>query len=88
MEEITEKQFLNLIMSCDVEWYKLPRHIRNDIESLRACTKSGKAHLLLTWPRGQDKYFLEYVEVDMLSDEEIRETCIYAKENRGGLVAV
>jgi len=88
MEEITEKQFLNLIMSCDVEWHKFPRHIRNDVESLRKCTKNGKAYLLLTWPKGQDKHFLEYVEIDKLCPEEIKETCIYAKENRGGLVAV
>ena len=75
-------------MSCDSELHKLPEHIRNDIEALRDCTKNGKAHLLLTHPRGQDKYFLEYVEVDMLCPEEIKETCINAKENRGSLVAV
>lgn len=88
METITKDQFYNLIMSCDAELHKLPEHIRNDIESLRGCTKNGKAHLLLTHPKGQDQYFLEYVEVDMLCPEEIKETCIHAKENRGSLVAV
>ena len=88
MEEITKVQFYNLIMSCDAELRKLPDHIQQDISSLRDCTKNGKAHLLLTRPRGQDKYFLEYVEVDMLCPEEIAETKQYAKENRGRLVAV
>ena len=88
MEIITETQFNNLIASPDSEILRLPEHIRNDIESLRDCTKNGKAHLLLTHPKGQDKYFLEYVEVDMLCPEEIKETCIHAKENRGTLIAV
>ena len=88
MEEITEIQFYNLIMSCDAELHKLPEHIQQDISSLRDCTKNGKAHLLLTRPRGQDKYFLEYVEVDMLCPEEIAETKQRAKESRGRLVAV
>ena len=88
METITKVQFYNLIMSCDAELHKLPEHIRNDIEALRDCTKNGKAHLLLTHPNGQDEYFLEYVEVDMLCDEEIAETKQYAKENRGRLIAV
>ena len=88
METITKDQFYNLIMSCDAELQKLPEHIQNDIESLRNCTKNGKAHLLLTRPHGQDKYFLEYVEVDMLCPEEISETMQHAKENRGRLVAV
>jgi hypothetical protein len=86
--EITKVQFYNLIMSCDAELHKLPEHIQNDISSLRDCTKNGKAHLLLTRPHGQDKYFLEYVEVDMLCPEEIAETKQHAKENRGRLVAV
>lgn len=88
METITKGQFYNLIMTCDSELHKLPEHIRNDIESLRSCTKNGKAHLLLTHPEGQDKYFLEYVEVDMLCDEEIEETRFHAKENRGSFIAV
>ena len=88
METITEVQFYNLIMSCDAELRRLPGRIRSDIASLRDCTKNGKAHLLLTHPRGQDKYFLEYVEVDMLCDEEIEETRVYARENRGRLVAI
>jgi len=88
METITREQFYNLIMSCDAELHKLPEHIRNDIESLRNCTKSGKAHLLLTRPKGQDQYFLELIEVDMLCPEEIEETRLRAKENRGSFVAV
>jgi hypothetical protein len=88
MEEITKDQFYNLIMSCDPELHKLPEHIQSDIESLRSCTKNGKAHLLLTHPLGQDKYFLEYVEVDELCDEELAETLLRAKEDRGHLVAV
>lgn len=88
MEEITEIQFYNLIMSCDSELHKLPEHIQQDISSLRDCTKNGKAHLLLTHPRDQDKYFLEYVEVDMLCSDEIAETRRHAKENRGRLIAV
>tara|TARA_Y100001970_G_scaffold82192_2_gene104106 strand:- start:325 stop:591 length:267 start_codon:yes stop_codon:yes gene_type:complete len=88
METISKEQFYNLIMSCDEELLKLPEHIRQDIEALRDCTKNGKAHLLLTHPKGQDKYFLEYVEVDMLVDEEIEETHLYARENRGRLITV
>jgi hypothetical protein len=88
METITKDQFYNLIMSCDAELHKLPEHIQSDIKSLRKCTKNGKAHLLLTHPHGQDEYFLEYVEVDMLCPEEITETTQYAKDNRGSLVAV
>ena len=88
MEEITKVQFYNLIMSCDAELHKLPEHIQQDISALRDCTKNGKAHLLLTRPKGQDKYFLEYVEVDMLCSEEIAETIQHAKENRGRLIAV
>lgn len=88
MEKITEVQFYNLIMSCDAEIHKLPEHIQQDISSLRDCTKNGKAHLLLTHPEGQDDYFLEYVEVDMLCAEEIEETRLHARENRGSLVAI
>lgn len=88
MEKITEVQFYNLIMSCDAEIHKLPEHIQQDISSLRDCTKNGKAHLLLTHPEGQDDYFLEYVEVDMLCAEEIEETRLHAGENRGSLVAI
>ena len=88
METITKIQFFNLIMSCDPELRKLPEHIQQDISSLRDCTKNGKAHLLLTHPKGQDDYFLEYVEVDMLCDEEIEETRLHARENRGRLIAV
>ena len=88
MEEITKIQFNNLIASPDSEILRLPEHIRNDIESLRDCTKNGKAHLLLTHPRGQDKYFLEYVEVDMLCAEEIEETRLHARENRGRFIAI
>tara|TARA_B100000900_G_C20236626_1_gene576130 strand:+ start:235 stop:501 length:267 start_codon:yes stop_codon:yes gene_type:complete len=88
METITKDQFYNLIMTCDSELHKLPEHIRNDIESLRNCTKNGKAHLLLTRPKGQDEYFLEYVEVDMLCKEEIEETRMHARENRGRFIAV
>ena len=88
METITKDQFYNLIMTCDSELHKLPKHIRNDIESLRNCTKNGKAHLLLTRPKGQDEYFLEYVEVDMLCKEEIEETRMHARENRGRFIAV
>tara|TARA_X000000368_G_C22715802_1_gene573050 strand:+ start:201 stop:467 length:267 start_codon:yes stop_codon:yes gene_type:complete len=88
METISKEQFYNLIMSCDEELFKLPEHIRQDIESLRDCTKNGKAHLLLTHPKGQDEYFLEYVEVDMLCAEEIAETHLHAKENRGRLITV
>ncbi len=88
MESITKVQFYNLLMSCDSELLKLPEHIRNDIESLRDCTKNGKAHLLLTHPKGQDKYFLDYVEVDMLCSEEIEETILHAKENRGRLITI
>ena len=88
METITKVQFYNLIMSCDAELHKLPEHIQQDIESLRDCTKNGKAHLLLTHPKGQDKYFLDYVEVDMLCTEEIEETILHAKENRGRLITI
>jgi len=88
MESITKVQFYNLLMSCDSELLKLPEHIRNAIESLRDCTKNGKAHLLLTHPKGQDKYFLDYVEVDMLCSEEIEETILHAKENRGRLITI
>jgi len=88
METITKEQFYNLIMSCDPELHKLPEHIQSDIKSLRSCTKNGKAHLLLTHPKGQDEYFLEYVEVDMLCEEEIAETKQHAKENSGSLIAV
>jgi len=88
METITKDQFYNLIMSCDAELHKLPKHIQSDIASLRNCTKNGKAHLLLTHPQGQDQYFLDYVEVDMLCPEEIAEAQQHAKENRGRLVAV
>ena len=88
METITEIQFNNLISSPTSEILRLPEYIRNDIESLRDCTKNGKAHLLLTHPKGQDKYFLEYVEVDELCDEEIEETRLHARENRGRLITV
>ena len=88
METITEVQFYNLIMTCDPELRKLPEHIQQDISALRDVTKNGKAHLLLTHPEGQDEYFLEYVEVDMLCAEEIEETRLYARENRGRLVAI
>tara|TARA_B100001094_G_C18126879_1_gene770005 strand:- start:105 stop:371 length:267 start_codon:yes stop_codon:yes gene_type:complete len=88
MESITKIQFYNLIMTCDSELHKLPEHIRNDIESLRDCTHNGKAHLLLTHPKGQDKYFLDYVEVDMLCAEELAETRLYAAENRGRFIAI
>ena len=88
METITKIQFFNLIMSCDSELRKLPEHIQQDIEALRDCTKNGKAHLLLTHPRGQDKYFLEYVEVDMICAEEIEETRQHARENRGRFITV
>jgi len=88
METITKVQFYNLIMSYDAELHKLPEHIQQDISSLRDCTKNGKAHLLLTHPKGQDKYFLEYVEVDMLCTEELEETRLHAKENRGSLIAI
>ena len=88
METITKVQFYNLIMSCDAELHKLPEHIQQDISSLRDCTKNGKAHLLLTHPKGQDEYFLEYVEVDMLCAEELKETRLHAKENRGSLIAI
>lgn len=88
METITKDQFYNLIMSCVAELHKLPEHIQSDIESLRSRTKNGKAHLLLTRPHGQDSYFLDYVDVDMLCPEEIKEIFVYAKENRGSLVAV
>jgi len=88
METITKVQFYNLIMTCDSEIHRLPEHIRNDIESLRDCTKNGKAYLLLTHPKGQDKYFLEYVEVDELCDEEIKETRLHARENRGRFITI
>lgn len=88
METITKVQFYNLIMTCDTELRKLPEHIQQDIESLRDCTKNGKAHLLLTHPKGQDKYFLECVEVDELCDEEIAETRQHARENRGRFIAI
>ena len=88
METITKDQFYNLIMSFDAELHKLPEHIQSDISSLRNCTKNGKAHLLLTRPHGQDKYFLEYVEVDMLCPEEIAETTQHAKESNGHFIAV
>tara|TARA_B100000035_G_C21004252_1_gene556438 strand:+ start:186 stop:452 length:267 start_codon:yes stop_codon:yes gene_type:complete len=88
METITKVQFYNLIMTCDSELHKLPKHIQQDISALRDCTKNGKAHLLLTYPKGQDKYFLEYVEVDMLSAEEIEETRLHARENRGRFIAI
>ena len=88
METITKVQFYNLIMTCDSELRKLPEHIQQDIKALRNCTKSGKAHLLLTHPKGQDEYFLEYVEVDMLCKEEIEETRLHARENRGRFIAV
>ena len=88
METITEIQFNNLISSPDSAILTLPEHIQSDIESLRSCTKNGKAHLLLTHPHGQDEYFLEYVEVDMLCPEEIAETTQHAKDNRGRLVAI
>ena len=88
METITKVQFYNLIMTCDAEIHNLPEHIQQDISSLRDCTKSGKAHLLLTNPEWQDEYFLEYVEVDELCDEEIEETRLHARENRVCLVAI
>ena len=88
MAPITKVQFYNLIMSCDSEIHKLPEHIRNDIESLRDCTNNGKAHLLLTHPKGQDRYFLDYVEVDELCAEELEETRRHAKENRGRFIAI
>ena len=88
MEKITKVQFYNLIMTCDSEIHKLPEHIQQDISALRDVTKNGKAHLLLTQPKGQDDYFLEYVEVDELCDEEIEETRLHARENRGRLVAI
>ena len=88
MVKITRSQFYNLIMSCDAEIHKLPEHVRQNISALRDLTKNGKAHLILTHPKGQDNYFLEYVEVDELSDEEIVETRVHAKENRGAFVAV
>ena len=88
MEKITKVQFYNLIMTCDSEIHKLPEHIQQDIESLRDCTKNGKAYLLLTHPEGQDEYFLEYVEVDMLTPREMYETRLRARENRGRLVAI
>ena len=88
METITEIQFNNLISSPIAAILDLPEHIQSDIESLRKCTKNGKAHLLLTHPQDQDQYFLEYVEVDMLCPEEIAETQQHAKDNRGRLVAV
>ena len=88
METITKDQFYNLIMTCDSELHKLPEHIQQDISALRGCTKNGKAHLLLTRPKGQDKYFLEYVEVDMLCEEEIEETRLLARENRGRFIAI
>lgn len=88
MQEITKIQFNNLIASPASEIPRLPQHIQQDISTLRKCTKNGKAHLLLTHPKGQDKCFLEYVEVDMLCDQEILETRLHAKENRGKMIAV
>lgn len=88
METITEIQFNNLIASPATEIPRLPAHIQSDISSLRDCTQNGKAHLLLTHPKGQDEYFLEFVEVDMLCSDEIAETRRHAKENRGCLIAV
>jgi len=88
METITKVQFYNLIMTCDSELHKLPDHIRNNIASLRDYTKNGKAHLLLTHPKGQDEYFLDYVEIDELCDEEIEETRLHARENRGRFIAI
>jgi hypothetical protein len=88
MKKITKDQFYRLIMSCNPELHKLPQHIQDDISDLRKVTKNGKAHLLLTHPEGQDNYFLDYVEVDMLCEEEIDETRLHAKENRGRLVAI
>jgi len=88
METITKDQFYNLIMTSDSELHKLPKHIQQDIAALKDCTRSGKAHLLLTRPKGQDEYFLEYVEVDMLCEEEIEETRLHARENRGRFIAI
>lgn len=88
METITKIQFYNLIMTCDSEIHKLPEHIQQDISSVRDCTKSGKAHLLLTHPKGQDEYFLEYIEIDELCAEELKEIRLHARENRGRLVAI
>ena len=88
METITKTQFDNLISSPTSEILRLPEHIQQDIASLRDVTKSGKAHLLLTQPKGQDQCFLEYVEVDMLSPREMYETRLHAQINRGVVIAV
>lgn len=88
MDQITEIQFYNLIMTCDSEIHKLPEHVQENITSIRDLTKNGKAHLLLIHPKGQDKYYIDYVEVDELSDEEIEETRLYARENRGRFIAI
>ena len=87
MEIITKTQFDNLITQ-KTEILDLPKHILDDIKSLRKCTKNGKAHLLLTHPHDQNEYYLEYVEVDELCDEEIAETQLRAKENRGHFIAI
>ena len=86
METITEIQFNNLISSPDAAILNLPEHIQSDIESLRRCTKNGKAHLLLT--QYEDCFYLEYVEVDALCPEEIAETTQHAKESNGHFIAV
>jgi hypothetical protein len=86
METITEIQFNNLISSPDSAIINLPAHIQSDIESLRSCTKNGKAHLLLT--QYEDCFYLEYVEVDALCPEEIAEANQRAKESNGHFIAV
>ena len=88
METITKVQFDNLISSPASEILRLPEHIQQSITSLRECTKSGKAYLLLTQPKGQDHCFLEYVEVDMLCPREMYETRLHAQINRGVVIAV
>jgi hypothetical protein len=92
MKAITKEQYLNLIrqsfLSKNSAIQSLPENIRNDIDSIRKSSKYNNVYLLLTHPEGQDKYFLDYVDVDNIKSREMYETELHAQVNRGCVVAV
>jgi len=88
MKTITKKQFDILTTHYKSNLQSLPEHILADIDSMRALSKYNKAYLILTHPEDQDKYFLDYIDINNIKPREMYETELHAKVNRGCVVAL
>jgi hypothetical protein len=62
--EITKKAYDQV---CNGNLSGLSQRILSDIEALRKCTKSGRAHLWLV--KSEDKFFLSLLEIDLVQEQ-------------------